>query len=490
MYKDYKTNLRIIVVGTGSSGAITACYLSNILPNSQITIIDKEIPTIIGVGEGTTPNFHNLMQDCGLTYGDWFQQVDATFKWGIEFQNWGQGRENIWHPFIADHDTITAFARAELPINSFQDYCFPLYQILKERKNPILEPTYVFGYHIDATKLAATLRAINQARKNVSFENSEIINVKYKDKDITEIVCKNGKTYTADIYVDCTGFANVLSKHKKVVNLQDTLFCNSAVVTQLPFNTTYQPPPFTESIVCDHGWIWAIPTTKRLGTGLVFNRNITDIDLAVNELCSHWKKYNYSIDKSKVRFLKWDPFYIQDPWEGNCITLGLGSAFVEPLEATSLIQLGLNLLRFGNNLFCYNDYKDKIQKEYNDHANNLNQEIIDFILLHYDTGWTHSAFWQYVSDNFKKSDRETLFESWMYDPTRATDHVNEDCNMFNFFNYTIWLAQQKQSPFYYTNDLSREEAHDWLHKEIKETVNKNKGAIGTLELSSLICKKL
>lgn len=490
MYKDYKTNLRIIIVGTGSSGSITACYLSNILPNSKITIIDKEIPTIIGVGEGTTPNFHNLLQDCGLTYTDWFKQVDATFKWGIEFQNWGQNKQNIWHPFLADHDSITAFARAELPIDSFKDYCFPLYQILKERKNPILEPNYVFGYHIDATKLAATLQAINEARKNVNYVYSEIIGVQYNDKDITEIICKNGKSYTADIYVDCTGFTNILSQHKKKIDLQDTLFCNSAVVTQLPFNKTYQPAPFTESVACDHGWIWAIPTTSRLGTGLVFNRNITDIDLAVDELCSHWKKYNYNIDKSKVRFLKWDPFYLQDPWEGNCITLGLGSAFVEPLEATSLIQLGFNLSRFGNNLFAYKDFKDKVQKEYNDYSNNLNQEIVDFILLHYETNWTHSPFWQYVSNNFKTPYRATLFESWMRDPSKATNFVHDECHMFNFFNYTVWMAQQKQAPFNYTDGFSKEHAHNWLRQEIKDTIDKNKGAIGPLELSSLICKKL
>ena len=38
--------------------------------------------------------------------------------------------------------------------------------------------------------------------------------------------------------------------------------------------------PYTTCSAVEHGWIWKIPNQSRIGTGLVFNRSITDIDEA------------------------------------------------------------------------------------------------------------------------------------------------------------------------------------------------------------------
>lgn len=57
----------IIIVGGGSSGWITAAYLSNNLPKDiKITLIESsKIPTI-GVGEGTQPYTMPFLEECGM----------------------------------------------------------------------------------------------------------------------------------------------------------------------------------------------------------------------------------------------------------------------------------------------------------------------------------------------------------------------------------------------------------------------------------------
>ena len=59
-----KNNLikKIVIVGGGSSGWLSAAYLSNNFPHFKITIIDKEISTPVGVGEATLLNFKTFLK--------------------------------------------------------------------------------------------------------------------------------------------------------------------------------------------------------------------------------------------------------------------------------------------------------------------------------------------------------------------------------------------------------------------------------------------
>ena len=85
-----KNNLikKIVIVGGGSSGWLSAAYLSNNFPHFKITIIDKEISTPVGVGEATLLNFKTFLKACGFNLNEWFNELDSTEKLGILFPNW------------------------------------------------------------------------------------------------------------------------------------------------------------------------------------------------------------------------------------------------------------------------------------------------------------------------------------------------------------------------------------------------------------------
>jgi tryptophan halogenase len=82
-------------------------------------------------------------------------------------------------------------------------------------------------------------------------------------------------------------------------------------------------------------------------------------------------------------------------WERNCLSLGLASGFVEPLEATSihLIARGVDFfLRYFPDSNC----DPSLVREYNRRMISDYEEVRDFIVLHYcATNRDDSPFWQW-----------------------------------------------------------------------------------------------
>ena len=93
----YRVN-RIIIVGGGSAGWLTAAFLSH-NTDYEIIIVDKEDGKPIGVGEATLLNFKSFMANCGFKFEEWFEEIDATYKTGILFSGWGKNKRAVWHPF-------------------------------------------------------------------------------------------------------------------------------------------------------------------------------------------------------------------------------------------------------------------------------------------------------------------------------------------------------------------------------------------------------
>src|SRR6202007_2340000 len=102
---------RILIVGGGSAGWMTALILARAFISRGVAITVLESPTVptIGVGEGSTPWLRGFFDSLGIEESEWMPECHATYKCGITFAGWSTkpGFESYFHPFASMLDNLT-----------------------------------------------------------------------------------------------------------------------------------------------------------------------------------------------------------------------------------------------------------------------------------------------------------------------------------------------------------------------------------------------
>lgn len=90
----------VVIAGGGTAGWMAATALSRLLGKSiSVTLVESKDIGIVGVGEATIPpirTFHKLL---GIDEKAFMKASQATFKLGIEFQNWREREHSYIHSF-------------------------------------------------------------------------------------------------------------------------------------------------------------------------------------------------------------------------------------------------------------------------------------------------------------------------------------------------------------------------------------------------------
>ena len=100
---------RILVVGGGTAGWLTACYLARVLntaaPESiRVELVESPNIGLLGVGEATFPSIRGTLAAIGLDERRFLVGASATYKQGIQYVNWVRprgepGPDRFFHPF-------------------------------------------------------------------------------------------------------------------------------------------------------------------------------------------------------------------------------------------------------------------------------------------------------------------------------------------------------------------------------------------------------
>jgi tryptophan halogenase len=398
---------RIAIVGGGTAGWMAASILARALHGSGCAICVVESPEIgtVGVGEATIPPIIDLLKFLGIDEADFIRHTQATYKLGIKFIDWREVGESYWHPFGTFGEPINRRpffhawhkARAEGLAPKFNDYslCAALGDAGRFRRPDARATGAVAGLryalHFDAGLVAAYLRAYSE-RMGVARLERTVAGVTQRDDGFLEdLVFTDNARLKADLYLDCSGFRGLLIEQTLKTGYDSWtqwLPCDRAIA--MPTDNNGPRPPYTQAKALKAGWRWRIPLQHRAGNGYVYSSaHLTD-EAAEREL----REDVNQAALADPRLLKFVTGRRKALWRKNCVSIGLASGFLEPLESTSihLAMSGVyNLLDHFPDL----DFDHSNIASYNAMLIGEMERIRDFIILHYCTTQRRDTnFWK------------------------------------------------------------------------------------------------
>jgi tryptophan halogenase len=454
----------ITIVGGGTAGWLTAAYLSKQIPHLSITLIDKIIPSTVGVGEGTLLNLRSFLEECGFPEYEWILNADATYKSSILFANWQEPGKDVWHPFFKRPTVINTNGMRLQDLwtqnqdLNFAKYASSLYETSLDNKIDT-DKINSYAYHVDCGKLVSYIH--KKLKNKIKFIQSDVVEINTEHDNIVSLKLENGDIITSDLFVDSTGWKNVLGKPKEKVNF-DRLFCNAAIAGHIPYkNREKELNPYVISEAVDHGWIWNIPVSTRIGSGLVFNKDITDVEEAKKYFCNYWDN---RISPDNLKVLDWTPYYYKDMWVGNKVAIGLSSGFIEPLESTGVAMITAGITQLCNAI--REQYVQSLDIDYfNVQMSILYEDCADFVSMHYYNNIRNTPFWNHVKENFKITERMQYYLDRMKDPSQPLPYDGHYNSIFIGANWTTWFAQMDIEIVPRITGYSQQQSKDLVLKE-------------------------
>ena len=400
---------KIVIVGGGTAGWMSAAALAKAVDLRQCSVVLVESDDIgtIGVGEATIPTIHWFNGIVGLDEKEFMRETRATFKLGIEFQDWARPNHRYFHPFgrfglpgdgvAFQHRWIRA--RLEGLEDSFEDYSLNTVAARGGKFSfPVDDPrsllsTLGYAYHFDASLYAKYLRTRAELKGVKRHEGTvQKIDQHGETGFVTALHTNRGEVLEGDLFIDCTGIRALLIEGLLKTGFDDWshwLPCDRAQA--VPCERVAPPLPYTRSTARAAGWQWRIPLQHRTGNGYVYCSQFLSDDEAAAVLLRHLDGPAMA-DPRPIRFRTGRR---RQAWNKNVIAIGLSSGFLEPLESTSihLIQSGIAKLL---SLFPDRDCDPFVVEQYNRVVAEELSGVKDFLALHYhSTKDRNEPLWEY-----------------------------------------------------------------------------------------------
>ncbi len=427
---------RIVIVGGGSAGWLTAGLLASEHAGGpvEITLVESPDVATIGVGEGTWPTMRSTLRRIGIGESDFLAECQAAFKQGTRFDGWVDGgtRDTYYHPFTApagynrinlaahwlDQAERAPFAHAVTP----QALACDRGLAPKQATTPEYAGVLNYAYHLDAGRFAALLQRHCSAQLGVRHVLDHVTGIDgAPDGDIRAVRTAENGELAGDLFVDCTGFAALLlGRHYGIGfrSCSDVLFNDAALAVQVPYAAADSPiASQTIAAARASGWVWDIGLTGRRGIGFVFSSSHCDDEEARRVLSDYVERTaGQRLDALEPRRIAFEPGHREVFWHRNCVAVGLSAGFLEPLEASALVLIELAGRQLAEELPADRSVMDVVARRYNETFLYRWQRIIDFLKLHYALSRREdSAYWRDNREPGSVPDSlEDLLELWRY----------------------------------------------------------------------------
>jgi tryptophan halogenase len=458
--------VNIVVIGGGTVGWLTALYAKKIHGEHKIILIESEDYGILGAGEGSTPTLIDFLNFLEIPFQDLIKECKSTIKNGVKFTNWSKDKGSYIHPFFSKNNASNDYnfhldSHYKENDNSFSHYCASLknhnledYSLMEKISNKNLVPFIennedktisqlaYMSIHFDAKLLAGYLRIIGEKRGIIRKEG--IVDKIFNDKDgyISKIKTEK-EEIGCDFIFDCSGFKRlVIGNHykSKWKSYSDQLPTKKAIPFFLEIDK--EIPPYTEAIAMDYGWMWKIPLQHRYGCGYVFDSNYISEEDAIKEI-ENYLGFEPNYPRKLKNAFNFSAGSYEEIWIKNSLAVGLSSGFVEPLEATSIMQAIFVLQRFMSNKTNLDTKNNFIKERFNELSLNETQQVVDFLYLHYITNKNNTDFWKNFSKNNKMPKNINYILNVLKDKSLYNDFDFYSNKFITVFSYFYILIGQK-----------------------------------------------
>jgi tryptophan halogenase len=460
---------KIVVLGGGSAGFLSAVTLKRLLPNIQICCVYSSRIPEIGVGESTTaylPTFlHRTLQ---LDPARFYREVKPSWKLGIKF---------IWGAADTPHFNYTFDGilglRPDLLGKRTSYYClddsadYSHFSALMDRdlapfyrgRNNQIQMQSGYGYHIQNKPFLNYLKSVAE-QLGVEVIDGEVTQViQAEDGGVQSLKFADGREVPGDMFVDSSGFRSMLLKQtmgEKFVSYENSLFCDKAIVGSWS-NADGTINPYTTAETMDHGWCWRIDFDDHVTRGYVYSSQFCDEETATAELRAKNPKIG------DVRSIGFTSGRYENFWNKNVVAIGNSSGFVEPLEATALHLIAQQLTSLAGVLVDGDGrvWPEVIQEE-NRQFRRSWDEVRDFLALHYKFNFhSDTPFWKQCQNDTELGFTKELVEMYAkIGPHRSCEGLIALESMFSFDGYLAMLIGMK-IPTEYKNRFSADDQADY-----------------------------
>lgn len=459
----------VIVLGGGSAGFLAALSLKTKLPELSVTVIRSKQIGIIGVGEATTVALPKMLHGhLGFDPGEFYREVETTWKLGIRFL-WGKrpffdytfGSQLDWkwsrlaknNGYYCDDD----FSYVDVP-SALMSHNKAFVRL--PNNNPLLVGReYGHAYHIENEKFVTYLEA-KAERLGIATIDDTVTDVTRDDHGITGLRLNSNITYTADLYIDCTGFRSTLlgdTLSEPYTSFRSTLLNDRAVVGSIP-RSSEPIQPYTTAETMDAGWCWQIDHLDRMNRGYVYSSDFISDDDAEREL----RTKNPKLTDSRVIHFKTGRY--RNSWVKNVVAIGNSAGFVEPLESTGLAVIcDESRLLAGALMECNRQPTQTIVANYNQTFAREWDNIRYFLGVHFKFNTRlETPYWKACQADIDIGTAARIVEFYQENgPTNfAKSTILERNDIFGMEGYLCLLVGQ-QVPYHRSHEPSSSDLEIW-----------------------------
>lgn len=385
----------IVIVGWGTAGVLTTYYLYKNFPHIQLEWIFPEENETIWVWEATIPYVHEFLNKLGLDYATIIKECNGSIKLGLKFENFYTKQDVFYHSFWSSFES-SAYTEQLMKYDRIDEQVF--------------QNSFNFALHFDVRELFSFVYEKVKWDERVTIIREKGLPLE-SWWQISGIQLESGEVSKGDFYIDCTGFwkrlIGTLLKDN-FLNCESTILNNKALVYRTQYTDEKLQVPYTTCYGTDFGWIWNIPLGDKISFGYIHNDKY---DVREDFISYLKMRLWWEIDVSKIQEVPFLTGRNNLHFYENVFTIGLSSAFIEPIESTWLYFIVRNIELFGDFL------NGKVTWDEINEALNTNYDgVLNFVLAHYKYSLRSNEYWSWYKDkqciDFQKNDLFTVYSRY------------------------------------------------------------------------------